>query len=65
MIQLSVNLTMIVVSGLLTLFIQRQIYLSRREKHRDETSSRAANPPLGQSRDGTGAGRSADQEMGR
>src|SRR3954451_15784922 len=50
-IQLSVNVTMILMAGVLTLFIQRRVYLARREEHLNATYRRSAGLPLGRARD--------------
>jgi uncharacterized hydrophobic protein (TIGR00271 family) len=51
-IQLSVNLVMLVLAGLLTLFIQRRFYLARRKEHLDADYRKSAGLPLGRARDG-------------
>jgi uncharacterized hydrophobic protein (TIGR00271 family) len=49
--QLSLNLTAIMLAGILTLFIQRRIYVRRRRKHLHEAGAReAAGLPMGRSR---------------
>jgi uncharacterized hydrophobic protein (TIGR00271 family) len=48
--QLSVNLATIVLAGVVTLFIQRKIYMSRRLKHLDDPAREAAGLPIGKSR---------------
>src|SRR3954471_8296492 len=61
--QLGVNLVMIVLSGLLTLLIQRRIYESRRKKHLSSSYRAAAGLPLGRTRRGAasvGAGPESD-----
>jgi uncharacterized hydrophobic protein (TIGR00271 family) len=50
MAQLAVNLTMILVAGVLTLAIQRALYRRRRERHLREESRRAGGLPVGRSR---------------
>ena len=50
LLQLSVNLSMIVIAGVLTLLVQRRIYISRRKKHLDAPYRRAAGLPLGRRR---------------
>jgi uncharacterized hydrophobic protein (TIGR00271 family) len=48
--QLSLNLAGIVASGVVTLFIQRRFYVSRRRKHFGDPARSAAGLPLGHSR---------------
>jgi uncharacterized hydrophobic protein (TIGR00271 family) len=50
LIQLSVNLAMLMLSGVLTLFVQRRVYVSRRKRHLEEPYRRAAGLPLGHRR---------------
>jgi uncharacterized hydrophobic protein (TIGR00271 family) len=50
--QLSVNLVMIVIAGMLMLFLQRRIYESRRRKQLNAPYRRAAGLPLGRTRRG-------------
>lgn len=50
LIQLVVNLGAIVAGGLLTLYIQRLLYVRRRRKHLADDSRRIAGLPVGQSR---------------
>jgi uncharacterized hydrophobic protein (TIGR00271 family) len=47
--QLAINLTSIVLAGLLTLFIQRRYYVIRRRKHLRDPSRAAAGLPVGRS----------------
>jgi uncharacterized hydrophobic protein (TIGR00271 family) len=47
MAQLAVNLTMILLAGLSTLYIQRLLYVRRRKEHLTEDARRAAGLPLG------------------
>lgn len=47
--QLAINLTSIVLAGVLTLFIQRRYYVSRRVKHLSDPSRAAAGLPVGRS----------------
>src|SRR5215208_6185828 len=47
--QLAINLTSIVLAGVLTLFIQRRYYVARRRKHLDDPSRAAAGLPVGKS----------------
>ena len=47
--QLGVNLASIVAAGLLTLYVQRRYYLSRRIKHLQDPARRAAGLPIGRS----------------
>jgi len=49
MAQLSVNLTMIVVAGVSTLFMQRLLYRRRRIKHLSDPARQKAGLPLGRS----------------
>jgi uncharacterized hydrophobic protein (TIGR00271 family) len=48
--QLAINLTSIVLAGVLTLFIQRRYYVMRRRKHLRDPSRAAAGLPVGRSR---------------
>jgi uncharacterized hydrophobic protein (TIGR00271 family) len=47
--QLGINLTSIVLAGLLTLYIQRRYYVARRRKHLRDPSRAAAGLPVGRS----------------
>jgi uncharacterized hydrophobic protein (TIGR00271 family) len=47
--QLAINLTAIVLAGVLTLFIQRRYYVARRRKHLRDPSRAAAGLPVGRS----------------
>ena len=47
--QLVINLTSIVIAGVITLFIQRRYYLIRRRKHLSDPSREAAGLPMGRS----------------
>jgi uncharacterized hydrophobic protein (TIGR00271 family) len=47
--QLGINLTGIVVSGVITLFIQRRYYVTRRRKHLSDPHRAAAGLPVGES----------------
>jgi uncharacterized hydrophobic protein (TIGR00271 family) len=47
--QLTINLTSIVIAGVLTLFIQRRYYVMRRRKHLQDPSRAAAGLPIGRS----------------
>jgi uncharacterized hydrophobic protein (TIGR00271 family) len=47
--QLAINLTSIVLAGVLTLFIQRRYYVARRIKHLSDPSRAAAGLPVGRS----------------
>jgi uncharacterized hydrophobic protein (TIGR00271 family) len=47
--QLAINLTSIVLAGVLTLFIQRRYYVARRRKHLQDPSRAAAGLPVGHS----------------
>ena len=49
MVQLSVNLTMIVLAGVGTLFVQRLLYRRRRIRHLSDPSREKAGLPLGRS----------------
>jgi uncharacterized hydrophobic protein (TIGR00271 family) len=50
MLQLSLNLTAIVLAGVLTLFIQRRIYMRRRIRHLQDDAREKAGLPIGRSR---------------
>ena len=56
-LQLALNLTAIVLAGVLTLFLQRRYYVIRRLKHLEDPIRRAAGLPLGHSRSGRRAKR--------
>jgi uncharacterized hydrophobic protein (TIGR00271 family) len=47
--QLAINLTSIVLAGVITLFVQRRYYLTRRIKHLNDPSRAAAGLPVGHS----------------
>jgi uncharacterized hydrophobic protein (TIGR00271 family) len=47
--QLAINLTSIVLAGVLTLFVQRRYYVARRRKHLEDPSRAAAGLPVGRS----------------
>jgi uncharacterized hydrophobic protein (TIGR00271 family) len=47
--QLAINLSSIVLAGLLTLFIQRRYYVTRRRRHLSDPSRAAAGLPVGHS----------------
>jgi uncharacterized hydrophobic protein (TIGR00271 family) len=47
--QLAINLTSIVIAGVITLFIQRRYYVARRLKHLQDPSRAAAGLPVGRS----------------
>jgi uncharacterized hydrophobic protein (TIGR00271 family) len=47
--QLAINLTSIVLAGVLTLFVQRRYYVARRVKHLSDPSRAAAGLPVGRS----------------
>jgi uncharacterized hydrophobic protein (TIGR00271 family) len=51
--QLALNLTSIVVAGVLTLFVQRRYYVMRRRRHLMDPSRTAAGLPIGRSMKGT------------
>ena len=48
-LQLAINLSSIVVAGILTLYVQRRIYTRRRRKHLDDPARKEADLPLGRS----------------
>jgi hypothetical protein len=48
--QLAVNLAMIVLAGILTLFIQRKLYQRRRLAHLQDEAREVAGLPVGRSR---------------
>ena len=50
MLQLTVNLAMIVIAGVSTLFLQRRLYLRRRLAHLHHEAREVAGLPLGRSR---------------
>ena len=50
--QLGLNLMTIVVAGVITLFLQRRWYVTRRVRHLDDPARRAAGLPIGRSRHG-------------
>jgi hypothetical protein len=52
--QLGINLSSIVVAGVLTLFIQRRYYVARRRKHLRDPRRAAAGLPVGHSARGRG-----------
>ena len=51
--QLSVNLALLTLAGVTTLFVQRRIYISRRKDHLTARYREAAGLPLGHSRSGS------------
>ena len=51
--QLGINLTTIVVAGVVTLFVQRRWYMTRRRAHLIDPAREAAGLPLGRSKSGT------------
>jgi hypothetical protein len=51
--QLAVNLGAILLAGLVTLFVQRRWYVSRRRRHLKDPARKAAGLPLGRSRRGS------------
>lgn len=53
LLQLSINLSTIVLAGIVTLFVQRRLYLARRRRHLDDPARRRAGLPLGRSRRST------------
>jgi uncharacterized hydrophobic protein (TIGR00271 family) len=54
-LQLSVNLTAILLAGVGTLFVQRKLYMRRRRRHLDDDAREKAGLPLGHSRHVGGA----------
>jgi uncharacterized hydrophobic protein (TIGR00271 family) len=48
--QLAVNLAAIFLAGMVTLFVQRRVYLKRRRRHLEHAAREAAGLPLGRSR---------------
>jgi uncharacterized hydrophobic protein (TIGR00271 family) len=48
--QLAINLSAIVLAGVITLFVQRRYYIARRRKHLRDPSRAAAGLPVGRSR---------------
>jgi len=48
--QLAINLTSIVVAGVVTLFLQRRLYVTRRRRHLRDPARERADLPLGRSR---------------
>jgi len=50
MLQLTINLSAILLAGVLTLFVQRQLYVRRRRKHLSDGSRELAGLPIGHSR---------------
>jgi uncharacterized hydrophobic protein (TIGR00271 family) len=64
--QLSVNLVMIVLSGVLTLYFQKRIYEVRRKKQLSSSYRAAAGLPVGHSRPGTvPVGASSESDVAR
>jgi uncharacterized hydrophobic protein (TIGR00271 family) len=49
-LQLAVNLTGILVSGVATLYVQRRLYMRRRRKHLSDSAREEAGLPVGRSR---------------
>jgi uncharacterized hydrophobic protein (TIGR00271 family) len=47
--QLAINLTSIVVAGVVTLYIQRRLYVRRRRRHLDDPARAAGDLPIGRS----------------
>jgi uncharacterized hydrophobic protein (TIGR00271 family) len=60
-LQLAINLAGIIASGLLTLFVQRRYYVTRRRKHLMDPSRTEAGLPLGRSLHGTNEGPGWDE----
>jgi uncharacterized hydrophobic protein (TIGR00271 family) len=54
-LQLTVNLTGIFLSGIVTLYVQRRFYIRRRRAHLDDAARESAGLPMGRSRRGPGA----------
>ena len=50
MVQLAVNLSAILIAGIVTLWVQRLLYARRRRAHLHDTAREAAGLPLGRSR---------------
>jgi hypothetical protein len=50
MLQLAVNLTAIMIAGIITLWVQRLLYVRRRRAHLHDEAREAAGLPLGRSR---------------
>jgi uncharacterized hydrophobic protein (TIGR00271 family) len=48
-VQLAINLTAIVLAGVLTLYLQRRLYIRRRKKHLEDSARAEAELPLGRS----------------
>jgi uncharacterized hydrophobic protein (TIGR00271 family) len=63
MLQLTLNLTAILLAGVATLFVQRLVYVRRRRAHLHDSAREAAGLPLGRSRHVGGAtyGRATDE----
>ena len=61
--QLAINLTSIVLAGVLTLFIQRRYYVARRVKHLSDPSRAAAGLPVGHSTQAAPLERSPDVDL--
>lgn len=51
--QLSLNLALLTLAGIVTLFVQRRVYISRRRDHLTAQYRQAGGLPLGQSRSGS------------
>ncbi len=49
-LQLTINMLTILLSGLITLYVQRRLYVRRRARHLSDDSRRAAGLPIGHSR---------------
>jgi uncharacterized hydrophobic protein (TIGR00271 family) len=49
-LQLAINLATIVLAGVLTLYLQRRLYVMRRRRHLDDPAREQADLPLGRSR---------------
>jgi uncharacterized hydrophobic protein (TIGR00271 family) len=62
LIQLSVNLVMLVLAGVLTLSVQRRIYTRRRTRHLQAPYRRAGGLPIGRARPGSALADGAPEE---
>ena len=63
-LQLAANLGSIFLAGVVTLYVQRRFYISRRRKHFADPARRAAGLPLGRSRLGRAQATRADRRGG-
>ena len=65
-LQLALNLTAIVLAGVVTLYVQRRLYVRRRRAHLHDSSRARAGLPMGRSRrDGQRAEKAAGRRMSR